>query len=329
MRSPGQARGWPNEGGLDAARVSVVIVSWNVRDLLRRCLTSVFRELGAADGEVWVVDNASTDDSVTMLEKEFPRVKVIANPENLGFVRANNQALSLCRGDYVLLLNPDAELAEGSLARMLAVARAEPGVGMVGPRLVYADGSPQPSRRRFPSLRTAMVESTALNRLPGAGAMLRRFYLADVPDDVDQDVDWLVGACLLVRKAVLDTVGRFDERFFMYSEEVDLCLRLRAAGWRVRYTPGAVVVHHEARSSEQAPFARHFHFHDSRCRYFGKHRGRWAERLLRAVVVANYAFLCAEDLAKLALRHKPALRRRRAWVYAEVCRRLLRELVRR
>ncbi|MHB1417931.1 MAG: glycosyltransferase family 2 protein [Chloroflexota bacterium] len=302
--------------------ISIVIVSWNVRDLLIGCLCSVRRELGGGlRGEVFVVDNASGDGTVAAVTEAFPEVRVLANDTNLGFVRANNQALARCTGRYVLLLNPDTEVREDALARLVAAADADPQLGAVGPRLLNGDGSVQPSRRRFPGVKTAVLESTVLERLFRQSATVRAFYVADRSDDEEQDVDWLVGACLLLRRSAIAQVGVLDERFFMYSEELDLCYRLRQAGWRVRYVPDAAVVHYEARSSEQVPVTRHFYFHDSRCRFFGKYRGRLVEKLLRGVVVANYAFLAGEDLAKLALGHKPELRRQRAAAYWQVARR--------
>jgi GT2 family glycosyltransferase len=300
----------------------VVVVSWNVRELLLRCLASVYAEARPGlELEVFVVDNASADGTAEVVAREFPAAHLIANDANLGFVRANNQALALCRGRYALLLNPDTEVCPGALARLVAAADAEPTLGVVGPTLVYPDGTVQSSRRRFPTLATALVESTVLQRWLGNAALVRRFYVADRSDAEEQDVDWLVGACLLVRREAMVQVGPLDERFFMYSEEVDWCYRIRRAGWRVRYLPSARVVHHEAKSSEQVPVTRHFYFHDSRCRYFGKHHGFLAERVLRAAVVLNYAFLALEEGLKLALRHKPALRRERLRAYGEVSRR--------
>ncbi len=309
--------------------LSVVIVSWNVRELLLRCLASVHAGLSEGlTGEVFVVDNASSDGSAAAVAEAFPAVQVLANADNVGFVRANNQAIVRCRGRHVLLLNPDTEMREGALGRLVAALEADRQLGAVGPRLLYADGTVQPSRRRFPTLATALVESTVLQRLFARSAIVRRFYVADRADDEEQDVDWLVGACLLVRRAAIERVGLLDERFFMYSEELDLCRRLRAAGWRVRYLPAAEVVHYEAKSSEQAPVARHVHFHESRCRYFGKYQGSLAEKVVRASVVLNYAYLALEEQGKLVLGHKPDLRRRRVHVYGEVARCHLRRLLR-
>lgn len=301
--------------------LSVIIVSWNVRDLLLRCLQSVYQEESAGLRlEVFVVDNASRDGTVEAVKERFPAVSLIANQHNLGFVKANNQALAQARGRHLLLLNPDTEVRPGALATLVATLDAHAEVGAVGPRLVFGDGSPQSSRRRFPTLATALVESTALQRLFGGSRLLRDFYVADRSDEEEQNVDWLVGACVMVRREAAEEVGYLDPRFFMYSEELDWCRRLRRAGWQVRYVPGAVVVHHEARSSEQVPFARHFYFHDSRCRYFRKYDGPLAATVLRLAVVANYLFLALEDLLKLLLGHKVGMRWRRLRVYGAVAR---------
>ena len=288
--------------------VSVVIVSYNTAGLLRRCLASV----GAEDcTEVFVVDNGSTDGSRELVAAEFPAVRLLANERNVGFSRGNNQALRLASGEFVLLLNPDAELAPGALRLMADYARRHWDVGVVGPRLLYPDGQVQSSRRRFPTRGVLFVESTVLQRwVPNLG-WLRRYYVADRSADECQEVDWVVGACLLVRGEVVRQVGLFDERFFMYSEELDWCRRIRLAGWRVVYLPDAMVVHHEAKSSEQNLARRNIVFNDSKCRYAAKHFGWGWALALRAFIIMSFTYQLLEEAAKLAVGHKPALRRER------------------
>ncbi|WP_343426756.1 glycosyltransferase family 2 protein [Candidatus Amarolinea dominans] len=155
------------------------------------------------------------------------------------------------RGRWLLFLNPDTEVRPGSLAAMLRFMQAHAEAGVVGPRLFYPDGSVQSSRRRFPTLATTFWESTLLEQWWPHNPWERRYRLEDVPDAAAQTVDWLVGACLLIPRAVMDQVGGWDEGFFMYSEELDLCRRIRQAGWQVIFTPEAAVIHHEGKSSEQ------------------------------------------------------------------------------
>jgi len=310
--------------------LSIIIVNWNVSQLLRQCLYSIQASPGvsvagqeSAGGykvEVWVVDNASVDDSVPMVEKEFPWVHLIVNSENLGFTRANNQALRRARGRYLMLLNPDTRLVEDALARMLAFMEQNPTVGLLGPQLRYGDGSLQSSRRRFPTLAMALMESTLLEQWFPHNRWARAYRLEDEPSDHIQDVDWVTGACMLVRRQVLETVGLLDERFFMYSEELDWCRRIAQAGWRVVYFPQAIVVHYEGKSSDQAIAARHIHFEASKVFYFRKYHGRLQSEFLRLFLLGTYFYRLLEEGLKFLLGHKRALRKRRVITYSQVLR---------
>lgn len=302
--------------------ISVVIVNWNVRDLLTRCLASVEAEARGFAGSVdtFVVDNASSDGSAVMVRERFPSVTLIQNETNRGFSAACNQGIRASSGEVVLLLNPDAELQPGSLAALAEVLERRPEAAAVGPRLFNADGSPQSSRRRFPTLATAFLESTILqSRFPDL-PHLRRYYCLDLPDDVEQEVDWLMGACLLLRRSALDGVGLLDERFFMYFEEADWCKRAQEAGRRVLYQPQAQVRHVAGQSSAQDLSRSHIYFTDSKAKYYAKHLGPVTGRLVRWFLMLDYALRLAEETAKLALGHKPALRRERIAMYRAVLR---------
>jgi GT2 family glycosyltransferase len=299
--------------------LSVVVVSWNVRDLLRQCLHSVQASLPPGGVELIVVDNGSTDGSVDTLRREFPAVKLIANERNKGFPAANNQGLEISTGRYVLLLNPDTEVLGDSLADMLAFADSHSDVGMVGPKLLNSDGSIQSSRRRFPTWTTALFESTWLqSRAPRR--LLEQYYVLDRSDDEVQDVDWIYGAAMLVRRAAFEQVGPMDEGYFMYSEELDWCRRLRDAGWRVVYLPTARIVHHGGKSSEQVIAARHIHFQTSKVRYFSKFHGRLAGETLRLFLLASYVWQMGLEMAKWLLGHKRDLRAERIKAYRQVLR---------
>ena len=309
--------------------VAVIVVNWNVRDLLHRCLTSVFATAPSALAlHVIVVDNASSDGSVEMVRREFPQVWLIANACNRGFTAGNNQALrALGFGEegsqlprYVLLLNPDAELVGDALETMVAFMDAHLDVGVVGPQLRFPDGRIQSSRRRFPTLATAFLESTVLQQWWPDNPVARRYYVLDRPDDIVQDVDWVVGACMLVRREAILDVGLLDEGFFMYSEELDWCRRIRDRGWRVVYLPTAQVIHHEGQSSAQVVPARHIHFQRSKVRYFRKHHGPWAAGLLRAFLLLNYVYQLFLEGGKWLLGHKRPLRAARVRAYWQVLR---------
>ncbi len=298
--------------------LSILIVNWNVRDLLRDCLRSIERGRGALEVEVIVVDSASGDDSVAMVAAEFPWVTLRPQSENVGFPRGNNIALAEARGDHLLLLNPDTVVLDDALTVMVAYLEKNPEVGAVGPQLLNPDGSVQSSRRRFPTLATGFFESTWLEGV--APGVLRRYYALDLPDDRMADVDWLVGACIMVPRGVYEQIGGLDEAYFMYSEELDWCRRIKEAGWRVVYHPEARVVHHVGKSSEQAVTARHINFQRAKLRYFLKYHGRAAAGVLRNFLLASYAWELLIEAAKGALGNKPELRRQRVRAYLDVLR---------
>ena len=231
--------------------ISVVIVSYNTRDLLRECLQSLARECQGIESEVFVVDNISRDNSADMVAAEFPDVRLIRSETNLGFAAANNRAFPLANGRYIVLLNSDAFLHEGALRKSIAYMDAHDSVGLAGARLVGRDGSWQPSARLFPSLLNDFLTLSGLadkySDSPFFGRFDRKWRANDPTPD---DVDWVPGAFSLIRKSVLDRVGSFDEDFFLYYEEVDLCRRIKYAGYAVHYLPDVVVIHLGGESSK-------------------------------------------------------------------------------
>ncbi|MEW5988582.1 MAG: glycosyltransferase family 2 protein [Chloroflexota bacterium] len=304
---------------MDFGSLSIIIVSWNVRELLRACLNSIAAGRGQLDLEVIVVDSGSTDGSPAMIQAEFPWVRLIGRPDNVGFPKGNNLGIREASGRAILLLNPDTEVVGDALIHLVEYLNDHPDVGAVGPQLLNPDGSIQSSRRRFPTLATGFFESTWLEGLAPA-AVLRHYYAQDLPDNETADVDWLVGAGLLVRREVLEQVGRLDEGYFMYSEELDWCRRIKAAGWRVVYLPTAQVIHHVGKSSDQAVTARHVHFQRAKLRYFRKYHGRPAAIALRAFLLFSYLWQMLLEAGKGLLGHKRALRWQRVQVYWQVLR---------
>jgi N-acetylglucosaminyl-diphospho-decaprenol L-rhamnosyltransferase len=281
--------------------VSVSVVSYRTPGLLRDCLSALATEHGHLQIDVSVVDNASGDDSAELVERHFPHVNLIRNAENVGFGAAHNQALRLARGRYLLVLNSDAVMLPGALERMVGYLDQHPDVGVVGPRLLYPDGSPQPSMRQFPSVGTLFMESTQIQRFWPANRVLRRYYAQHRAADAENAVDWLVGACLCVRTAAARDVGLFDERYFMYSDELDWCRRFRAAGWRVVYLPGAEVQHRESASASQDLAARDRRFQASKLAYAERWHGRRVASLLRAYLALEYLGRAAEEVLKFSL----------------------------
>ena len=294
--------------------LSVVVVSWNVREELRRCLASAIASLAKAPElrfELIIVDNASQDGSAAMVREAFPEAAVIANDRNLGFAGGCNQALALARGRHALVLNPDTRVVGDALPALWRYLEAHPDVAVVGPLIEDDEGRPRPAMRRFPRLRTLFVESTGLQGLFQGSRLLDAYYCRDLPPSGVQEVDWLSGACLMVRRAAVEQVGGMDERFFLYCEELDWCRRMKAAGWKVVHLGETRVAHLGGRSSQQDLVARHVHFQDSKCKYAAKYHGRWAAAALRAYLWLWYLAEAAQEGAKLLLGHRPALRRQR------------------
>ncbi len=302
--------------------VSVIVVSWNVWSWLAPCLRSIRQALGRLEGEIIVVDNASTDGTPERVREAFPEVRLLINPANRGFPAANNQGMAVARGRYFFLLNPDTVVLDQAIEELVTFADAHPDVGVVGPQLLNPDGSVQSSRRRFPTFWTALFESTWWQ--PWAPrSILAHYYVLDRPDHEIQEVDWVTGAAMLVRREVVERVGPMDEGFFMYAEELDWCRRIRQAGWRVFYYPPAKVIHYGGRSSDQVPALQHLAFQRSKIRYFRKHHGTWAAAALRAFLIAQYLWQIGVEGSKALLGHKPAMRRERMRIYMRVVQGLL------
>jgi GT2 family glycosyltransferase len=298
--------------------LSVIIVNWNVLDLLKRCLLSLNPTQEGFSTEVIVVDSASYDGSVEMVRREFPWVRLIASQENLGYARGNNVGMAEACGRYRLILNPDTELVGGALEGMARYLNEHPKVGALGPALRHPDGPLQSSRRRFPTLATAFCESTLLHQWFPNNRVARRYYVDDRRPDVPQPVDWMVGAALMIRREAWQHVGPLDEGFFMYFEELDWCQRCWTAGWEVHFLPTAEIIHHEGKSSEQVATARTIRFQRSKIRYFRKYFGAGWSWVIRLFLLGTFAVQLGEELLKWLLGHKRTLRHERMSSYWNV-----------
>jgi GT2 family glycosyltransferase len=245
--------------------LSVVVVTYNSSQTIAACLESI--RTGGTLSEVVVVDNASTDGTPALVSEQFPDVHLIVSPTNEGFGRGANRGWHAARAPYVLLLNPDTELRPGAARALLGFAQAHTAAGLVGPRILNADGSLQHSCFRFPNLR--MVVTGFFGLIPLDSPANGRYPVEEY--EQSHQVEHLLGACLLVRRAAAEQVGLMDEQFYMYFEETDLCFRMRRAGWQNWYTPDATVVHVGAHSTSREPERMSAEFYRSQARFYRKH----------------------------------------------------------
>lgn len=254
-------------------KADICIVSWRTRDLLRACLRSVLGCPAAA--RVIVVDNASADGTVEMVNEEFPDVELIANPRNVGFAAANNQAIGAGGSPVVLLLNPDTEVRPGAIEVLIDALQEDDAIGAVAPRLVLPDGSIQRSCRSFPTPAAVLLEALGLSRLFPHSKTLGRYRMTYWDHNSRREVDQPMASALALRRAALDDIGPFDEEFPLYFNDVDLCYRLRQAGWRIVFEPRAEVLHHHGASTSQARASALVESHRGLIRFYRKHyRGK-------------------------------------------------------
>ena len=289
---------------VSAVDVSVVIVTYTVREFLEQALESVERASGGLAVETFVVDNDSADGTAACVRERFPDVRLIANEANVGFATANNQAIREARGRYVLVLNPDTLVQEDTLRELVAFMDARPDAGAVGPRILNPDGTFAPeSRRSFPTPAVAFYRISGLGRLFPTSARFGRYNLSHVPADADGEVDALSGSCMMVRRSAVladrghgaegmrheqasegkllahasspmphaHAAGLFDENFFMYGEDLDWCYRIQQAGWRIHYTPRTQIIHYKGESTKKGDLRYVLLFYGAMLRFVEKH----------------------------------------------------------
>lgn len=250
--------------------ISAIVVSYNTRDMTLECLRVLKADLAGMPSEIWVVDNASSDGSAEAVEREFPDIHVLRSGRNAGFGAANNLAMAQARGELFLLVNSDAFLRAGCTAALVDCLERHPDAAAAGPRIIRPDGSLQISCFRFPSPARAVLENLFVASVfpdhPVLGDYRRWGH------DSEREVDWVIGACMLVRRKAYEDAGGFDERFFMYAEETDWQKRMRAAGWTIWFTPAGEVVHVGGGSGRRSRAATSA-FHYSKEEFFRKHYG--------------------------------------------------------
>ena len=261
--------------------LSVVVVSWNTRELLTRCLESVRQSRATGGIEVVVVDNASVDGSAQVVRERFPWVRLLANTENVGFARANNQAIPWTTGRYVLLLNPDTEVEPDAIETLLRFMEDHPQAGAAGPRLMGGDGAVQRSCHPAPTLSRELWRLFHLDTL----RPLAWYPIENWDQRTARPVDVVQGACMMVRREALQQAGLLDEQYFIYSEEVDLCYRLRQHAWEIWWVPRATVVHHGGQSTRQVAAAMFLRLYQSKVLYFRKNYGPHAAQRYKLILL--------------------------------------------
>lgn len=233
-------------------QLSIIIVNYNVKYFLEQALRSVRKALEGIDGEVFVVDNASNDGSVALVQERFPEVKLIANTKNVGFSVANNQAIRQSEGKYILLLNPDTVVEEDTFRKTLAFMEAHQEAGGLGVKMIDGKGNFLPeSKRAFPSPKVAFFKAFGLSALFPRSKTFARYHLGHLPEDDINEVEVLAGAFMLLRKEVLDEIGLLDETFFMYGEDIDLSYRIVLAGYKNYYFPDTRIIHYKGESTKK------------------------------------------------------------------------------
>lgn len=266
--------------------VSIVIVNWNTRDLLRDCLQSLRQQAGPVACEVIVVDNHSADDSVEMVRQDFPEVRLIANTANRGFAAANNQGIAIARGRYILLLNSDTRVVDGTIARTVAFADAHPDAGLVGCRTTFPDGRLQVNCFQLPNLLNIWLSLTKLEDLFARNRFFGQRRLTWWNYDTVREVEGIAGCFMLARRDALWQVGPMAEDYFMYSEDTDWCWRFRRAGWKVLYTPEPLLIHIRAASSNQCATDMHLLQRRALLMFVHRRSGRLARELANAMFLA-------------------------------------------
>lgn len=306
--------------------LSIIIVNWNAGHLLKNCLESIYRNMIKIDYEVFVVDNASTDGSLEMVRKEFPQVKLVQNKSNLGFAKANNQAIRESKGKYILLLNPDTIVQRDAFQNMIEFMNTHPQAGVVGSKVLYADGSLQLSCGHFPSLQTEFFHSTLLEEIFSKSPIIGNFRMTNWDHNSIKEVDWVSGACLLVRKAAIEDVGLLDEAIFMYAEDVDWCYRIKNGSWKIYYFPQSKVTHLESQIANSNLTNKLKNGYRGLYYFFKKHYGKKVATLFKILVANGMILRMTIRFFQYLINHQRGRRGELLRAYFEVLRMVLCDL---
>lgn len=291
----------------DPVKASVIIVSWNCRAYLLKCLESIFRCTSMQCVEWIVVDNASKDGTTQEVAKKFPEVRLIANKENIGFARANNMGIKMARGEYLFLVNPDVEFYDDCIGKLCHFMDKNPDVGICAPKILNTDGTIQHSCRELPSLRNNFCFAIGLHKLFPGKKWSSNELMSWFDHNSRKEVEALSGCFLVVRRSAIKKVGLLDERFFMYSEDVDWCKRFRDRGWRIVFVPEAKAVHHGGKSAETISVESATAKTKAKIQYWRKHHGpAWGTFIKKIIFVRHVRVLIHAILLILCGKRQPA-----------------------
>jgi GT2 family glycosyltransferase len=270
--------------------LSIIIVNWNTKDYLLRCIESILQSGRKISWELIIVDNGSQDGSVEEVRERFTEINLIENSENMGFAKATDQGIKRSTGKYILLANPDTRVEDKAIERLLAFMDSHPETGVSGPQLLNGDGSKQNSIANFPSLATELLNKSLLkwlfpNKYPGKG----RYYRDPI------EVDSVIGACMMVRRTAIEQVGLLDEDYFLFLEETDWCYRMKRAGWKIYHVPQAEVYHYQGKSVERERKKAKLEYYRSRYLFFKKNRGsiQWYIVFVGLMIKLLFEFILA------------------------------------
>jgi GT2 family glycosyltransferase len=267
---------------------SIIILSFNTKDLTVNAIRSVFSSKTGYHYEIIVVDNASADNSVQFIRNEFPQVQLIENKMNVGFAKANNQGMKIAKGKYVLLLNSDTIVEPDTLDVMIRFMNEHPRIGASGCKIVLPDGSlDKACKRGFPTPSASFYYVFGLSRMFPNNPKLNQYQLGHLDPDRDYPVDCLVGAFMMVRREAIDRVGLLDEDFFMYGEDIDWCYRIKQSGWEIYYYPYVRITHYKGASSRKKPFKIIYEFHRAMVLFHRKHYQKQYSWLINVLVYAG------------------------------------------
>lgn len=266
----------------EVPQVTAVVISWRMRDLLRRMLGSLFEHANGLSLEVICVDNGSRDGTSEMVRRDFPSIRLVENERNLGVAPARNQGIALAKGRYVAILDADLEFVEDALGPLVDVLESSSTLGIAGCRLTFSDGTTQYNAKRFPSILSLFARRLPALRLLGGRRALAFHEMHDWDRMESRDVDYLIGACQVIRREIFEQIGPLDEKIFYGPEDIDFCLRARRAGWGIRWLHSVRIIHHEQRATKQRPFSAISWKHYAALIYFfRKHGLRYMENLSR------------------------------------------------
>jgi hypothetical protein len=260
--------------------LSIIIVNWNTSDLLKKCLSSIYYHSNNLNPEIIVIDNASKDESVEIVKRDFSGVKLIINTTNRGFAAAVNQGLRIAQGEITLLLNPDTEITKNTFNNSLKFIKENSSVGVLGCKILNPDGNIQPSCRRFPTLLSQIIILLKLHNFFPNLKVIRNYYMLNWPHNEIKEVDQVMGAFFMLRKDTVYKVGEFDENFFLWFEEVDYCKRVKEASLKVFFYPEAEIIHQKGKSFEKLPAIKEQIIMNKSLMYYFKKHGRKIDRFI-------------------------------------------------